>query len=63
MDENDNNPYFIFESSSINVLENTPPGTTLAVIAARDSDSGEYGKITYLMDHTTTKVPFYKKFN
>ncbi|XP_077287524.1 cadherin 88C [Arctopsyche grandis] len=58
LDENDNNPYFVFESTTISVLEDTHPGTPLAVIAARDSDSGEYGKITYLMDHIATKGKF-----
>lgn len=56
LDENDNNPFFVFESGSISVLEDTPPGTPLAVISAKDFDSGEFGKITYLMDHIATQV-------
>lgn len=56
LDENDNNP--IFESSAFEyrILEDVEPGTTIANIVARDADSGEYGKITYLLDRMSTQV-------
>ncbi|CAD0199964.1 unnamed protein product [Chrysodeixis includens] len=58
LDENDNNP--IFESSAFEyrVLEDVEPGTTIANILARDADSGEYGKITYLLDRMSTQGKF-----
>ncbi|KAF9810081.1 hypothetical protein SFRURICE_011249 [Spodoptera frugiperda] len=58
LDENDNNP--IFESSAFEyrVLEDVEPGTTIANILARDADSGEFGKITYLLDRMSTQGKF-----
>ncbi|KAG6445751.1 hypothetical protein O3G_MSEX004072 [Manduca sexta] len=58
LDENDNNP--IFESSSLEyrVREDIEPGTTIATIAAKDADSGEYGKVTYLLDRMSTQGKF-----
>ncbi|XP_060803722.1 cadherin-23 [Amyelois transitella] len=58
LDENDNNP--IFESSSFEyrVREDVEPGTVIANILARDADSGEYGKISYLLDRMSTQGKF-----
>ncbi|CAB3223205.1 unnamed protein product [Arctia plantaginis] len=58
LDENDNNP--IFESSAFEyrILEDVEPGTTVANIVAKDADSGEYGKITYLLDRMSTQGKF-----
>ncbi|KAG5330839.1 CAD86 protein, partial [Acromyrmex heyeri] len=54
LDENDNNPYFVSNISNVTVMENSKIGTEIAVIQAADSDSGDYGKITYLLDRIST---------
>lgn len=56
LDENDNNPYFILEPSSIAISEDTPIGEEVATLEARDADSGEFGKITYLLDRVSSQV-------
>lgn len=56
LDENDNNPYFITEINNITATENAKIGTEIAVIQARDLDSGDYGKITYLLDRMSSQV-------
>lgn len=56
LDENDNNPYFVSNVSNVTVMENSKIGTEIAVIQARDSDSGDYGKITYLLDRMSSQV-------
>lgn len=58
MDENDNNPYFIGDLTNFTIAENSPIGTRIATIQARDSDSGDYGKITFLMDRTSSNGKF-----
>ncbi|XP_023311794.1 cadherin-23 [Anoplophora glabripennis] len=58
LDENDNNPYFLTEPKSIKVPEDTPPGTEVAKLEALDSDSGEFGKITYLLDRLSSEGKF-----
>lgn len=58
LDENDNNPYFITDINNITIMENTKIGTEIAQIEARDSDSGDYGKITYLLDHISSHGRF-----
>jgi len=37
-------------------MENSKIGTEIAVIQATDSDSGDYGKITYLLDRISSQV-------
>lgn len=56
LDENDNNPYFVTEISNITAAENAKIGTEIAIIQARDLDSGDYGKITYLLDRMSSQV-------
>ncbi|XP_072938602.1 cadherin-23 [Epargyreus clarus] len=58
LDENDNNPIFDSSAFEYRVLEDVDPGTTIANILARDADSGEYGKITYLLDRVSTQGKF-----
>lgn len=58
MDENDNNPYFIGDLNNFTIAENSPIGTRIATIQASDSDSGDYGKITFLMDRTSSNGKF-----
>lgn len=56
LDENDNNPVFESSAFEYRVQEDVEPGAVLAHIVATDADSGEYGKITYLLDRTSTQV-------
>lgn len=56
LDENDNNPYFVTDINNLNVMENSKIGTEIASIQARDPDSGDYGKITYLLDRMSSEV-------
>ncbi|XP_018055353.1 PREDICTED: uncharacterized protein LOC108691909 [Atta colombica] len=58
LDENDNNPYFVSNISNVTVMENSKIGTEIAVIQATDSDSGDYGKITYLLDRISSQGTF-----
>jgi len=37
-------------------MENSKIGTEITVIQAADSDSGDYGKITYLLDRISSQV-------
>lgn len=56
LDENDNNPYFVSNVSNVSVMENSKIGTEITFIQARDPDSGDYGKITYLLDRMSSQV-------
>lgn len=58
LDENDNNPYFITDIFNITVRENLKIGTEIAKIEAKDPDSGDYGKITYLLDRISSQGKF-----
>lgn len=37
-------------------MENSKIGTEITIIQAADSDSGDYGKITYLLDRMSSQV-------
>ncbi|CAH0406856.1 unnamed protein product [Chilo suppressalis] len=58
LDENDNNPVFETSSFEYRVSEAVEPGTTITNVVAKDADSGEYGKITYLLDRMSTQGKF-----
>ncbi|CAH0391322.1 unnamed protein product [Bemisia tabaci] len=58
LDENDNNPYFVDTTGLLNIPENTPIGTEVASIEARDADVGDYGRITYLLDRISSHGKF-----
>lgn len=58
MDENDNNPVFGSTGFEYRVPEDVEPGVMIARITANDADSGDYGKITYLLDRMSTQVTF-----
>uniref|UniRef100_W4VR90 Putative cadherin egf lag seven-pass g-type receptor n=1 Tax=Corethrella appendiculata TaxID=1370023 RepID=W4VR90_9DIPT len=58
VDENDNNPYFIGDMGNLTVYENSPIGTRIATIQANDADSGDFGKITYLIDRISSQGKF-----
>lgn len=56
LDENDNNPIFDREPKELSISENTVPGSKIAVLHATDLDSGDYGKVTYLIDRLSSQV-------
>lgn len=58
IDENDNNPYFVTGNSNLSVVENSPPGTRIAMIQAKDADSSDFGKITFLIDKISSQGKF-----
>ncbi|KAJ8674820.1 hypothetical protein QAD02_010606 [Eretmocerus hayati] len=58
IDENDNNPYFVTDLTNVTVMENSKIGTEVVVVKANDSDSGDYGKITYLLDRISSQGKF-----
>ncbi|KAJ8972931.1 hypothetical protein NQ317_011741 [Molorchus minor] len=58
LDENDNSPFFLPEPKSIRIPEDTAPGTEIANLEAIDADSGEFGKITYLLDRLSSQGKF-----
>jgi hypothetical protein len=33
-----------------------PAGTEIATIEAKDADSGDFGRVTYLLDHMSSQV-------
>ena len=58
LDENDNNPYFVSDTSNVTALENAKIGTEIVRIEAKDPDSGDFGKITYLLDRMSSQGKF-----
>lgn len=58
LDENDNQPYFITDFQNLSIYENQPIGTQIAVIEANDADSGDYGKITFLINRLSSDGKF-----
>uniref|UniRef100_A0A6P7FSK3 Cadherin-23 n=1 Tax=Diabrotica virgifera virgifera TaxID=50390 RepID=A0A6P7FSK3_DIAVI len=58
LDENDNNPSFLPEPSALIIPEDIHVGTEIARVKAADADSGEYGKITYLLDRLSSQGKF-----
>lgn len=59
LDENDNNPYFLSEPKSLIVAEDARVGYKIAMLKAEDADSGEFGKITYLLDRISSQVKLF----
>uniref|UniRef100_A0A1I8P9G8 Cadherin domain-containing protein n=1 Tax=Stomoxys calcitrans TaxID=35570 RepID=A0A1I8P9G8_STOCA len=58
LDENDNNPYFIGGSKNYTISESAVVGTRIGTIQASDADSGDFGKITFLMDRISSQGKF-----
>uniref|UniRef100_A0A182QBJ4 Cadherin domain-containing protein n=1 Tax=Anopheles farauti TaxID=69004 RepID=A0A182QBJ4_9DIPT len=58
LDENDNNPYFVGNVNDFYVSENATVGTEIAIIEAKDLDSGDFGRITYILDRVSSKEKF-----
>ncbi|VDM32381.1 unnamed protein product [Hydatigera taeniaeformis] len=46
-DSNDNKPHFDKEIYELRISEATPVMTVIAVVTAKDADSGDFGKLTY----------------
>ncbi|XP_029402619.1 protocadherin alpha-3 isoform X9 [Mus pahari] len=55
VDVNDNVPELVIKSLSLPVLENSAPGTVIALISVSDRDSGANGQVTCSL---TPQVPF-----
>ncbi|KAM3867182.1 protocadherin gamma-A10-like [Diretmus argenteus] len=55
IDVNDNAPVIIIMSFSNPISEDAPPGTTIAVLNVKDTDSEKHGQITCTIDN---KLPF-----
>lgn len=58
LDENDNNPYFKPGNKNFTISENASIGTRVGTIQASDADSGDFGKITFLMDRISSQGKF-----
>ncbi|XP_054726430.1 cadherin-23 [Anastrepha obliqua] len=58
LDENDNNPYFIGGSQNYTISENAEKGARIGTVLATDADSGDFGKITFLMDRISSQGKF-----
>lgn len=58
LDENDNSPIFMAEPSRLMLPENIPIGSQITIVEAQDADSGENGKITYLLDRLSSQGKF-----
>ncbi|XP_018422222.1 PREDICTED: protocadherin alpha-3-like isoform X2 [Nanorana parkeri] len=57
VDVNDNPPEMMVTSLSVPVPEDSPQGTTVAIISVHDKDSGSNGKVScYLLEHTPFKI-------
>ncbi|XP_018422224.1 PREDICTED: protocadherin alpha-5-like isoform X4 [Nanorana parkeri] len=57
VDVNDNPPDITVTSLSVPVPEDSPQGTTVAIISVHDRDSGSNGKVQcYLSDHSSFKI-------
>ncbi|KAK5649206.1 hypothetical protein RI129_000235 [Pyrocoelia pectoralis] len=58
LDENDNNPYFLPEPKELVVPEDVTIGETIGTVQANDLDSGDFAKITYLLDRVSSQGKF-----
>lgn len=58
LDENDNNPIFLTNNTNFSIKENSKIGTKIATITATDVDSGDFGKITYILEKISSQGMF-----
>ncbi|XP_042841494.1 protocadherin beta-14 [Panthera tigris] len=56
LDINDNAPEFAQRLYEVHVLEDTPAGSWIITISAKDMDSGNYGKISYTFLHASEDI-------
>ena len=64
IDSNDNKPLFVGGPTfEVSVVENTPPGTVIIRLEARDADQGVNGQVTYSFAPSTLNSPAAKVFS
>ncbi|XP_047634805.1 protocadherin beta-2-like [Phacochoerus africanus] len=56
LDVNDNAPAFAKLHYEVQVLENSPIGSQVAIVSARDSDAGLYGEISYVFSQASEDI-------
>ncbi|XP_007461548.1 PREDICTED: protocadherin beta-2 [Lipotes vexillifer] len=56
LDINDNAPEFAKLHYEVHVLENSPIGSQVAIVSARDLDIGTYGEISYLLSQASEDI-------
>lgn len=49
LDANDNSPVFTSPEFSYTIMEDLQPGSLIAKLSATDRDSGDFGKIQYML--------------
>ena len=63
IDSNDNKPVFVGGPTfEVSALENTPPGTVIIKLEARDADEGINGQVRYSFAPSTLNSPAVKVF-
>ena len=64
IDSNDNKPVFVGGPTfEVSVVENTPPGTVIIRLEARDADQGVNGQVSYSFAPSTLNSPAAKVFS
>ena len=58
LDENDNTPVFINTPAKVVVKEDAKAGHVVTMVHAEDKDSGEYGKVRYFLDPSSSDSKF-----
>nr|XP_048275518.1 protocadherin beta-7 [Myodes glareolus] len=56
LDVNDNSPEFAQPLYKVQSLENTPVGSLVVAVSARDLDTGSYGQIAYAFFYATERI-------
>ncbi|XP_023559812.1 protocadherin beta-14 [Octodon degus] len=56
LDINDNSPEFAQDLYEVQVLEDTPIGTWIITVSAKDLDTGNYGKLLYTFFHASEDI-------
>ncbi|XP_037657968.1 protocadherin beta-4 [Choloepus didactylus] len=56
MDVNDNAPEFVHSPYKVQVLENTPLGSPVVSVLARDVDAGNFGSVSYGLFQATDEI-------
>ncbi|XP_068390611.1 protocadherin beta-2 [Eschrichtius robustus] len=56
LDINDNAPEFAKLHYEVHVLENSPIGSQVAIVSARDLDIGTYGEISYVLSQASEDI-------
>uniref|UniRef100_A0A8C2VZ89 Protocadherin beta 14 n=1 Tax=Chinchilla lanigera TaxID=34839 RepID=A0A8C2VZ89_CHILA len=56
LDINDNSPEFAQDLYEVQVLEDTPIGSWIITVSAKDLDTGNYGKLSYTFFHASEDI-------